>query len=204
MLRRINKLLVACSVSLLLAYSPSVTSYTLYSPDHVPIRQSLPSGIDMMEYGLYWLQDMTSVYEPRDPSTVIRLMEEQAARYFDFAYMAYLVGGAEYVELDVLERSHFQNRVRDRVFELLAKETGMYDVRMPRFRPLFPVATSRYSWVAGGDFFHQGGAVTRLFFHFYLTPRGWRIYDVSSNGVSVVDVLRRQLDARRRSRQGGR
>ncbi|TCK18525.1 MlaC protein [Thiogranum longum] len=193
MLRRAHKLLLAVSFSLLFASPHVASAYSLHGPDYVPIRRSLPNGIDMMEYGLYWLQDMTSAYEPRDPSSVVRLMEEQAARYFDFAYMAYLIGGPEYVKLDILKRSHFQNRVRDRLFELLAKETGMYDVRMPRFRPLFPIVTSRYSWVAGGDFYHRGGPVTRLYFHFYLTPRGWRIYDVTSNGVSVVDVLRKQL-----------
>ena len=197
---RISKLLFAGSLLLGLMSPLKVSAWYLYSPAYVPIRTSLPNGIDMMEYGLYWLQDMTSVYEPRDPSSVVRLMEEQAARYFDFSYMAYLVGGPGYAQLDVLQRSHYQNRVRDRLFELLAKETGMYDVRMPRFRPLFPVATSPYTWVAGEVFYHPGGPVTRLYFHFYLTPRGWRIYDVSRNGVSIVDVLRKQLAPRRAER----
>jgi len=181
-------LLLSCQMPL------NASACCLYGPGYVPVRRSLPNGIDMMEYGLYWLQDMTSVYEPRDPSSIIALMEEQAARYFDFPYMAYLIGGPEYVRLDILERSHFQNRVRDRLFELLARETGMYDVRMPRFFPLLPVATSPYTWRAGGAFYHPGGAVVRLYFHFYLTPRGWRIYDVSSNGISAVATLREQLD----------
>lgn len=176
-------------------------SYSLYNPGFVPIRKSLPNAIDMMEYGLYWLQDMTSVYEPRDPSSVVRLMEDQAARYFDFAYMAYLVGGPAYAQRDVLQRSHFQNRIRDRVFEMLAKETGMYDVRMPRFHPLYPAVTSPYTWAAGGAFYHPGGPVTRLYFHFYLTPRGWRIYDVTSNGVSFVEILRQQLQSTQHTRR---
>jgi phospholipid transport system substrate-binding protein len=131
-------------------------------------------------------------------------MEEQAARYFDFAYMAYLIAGPDYARLDILERSHFQNRVRDRLFELLARDMGMYDVRMPRFRPLFPIPTSSYTWSAGSEFYHPGGPVIRLYFHFYLTPRGWRIYDVSSNGLSVVAELRRQLYSGRYSRQAMR
>lgn len=196
MSRHISRLLLAGGLLLALVSPLKAFSYSLYNPGFVPLRTSLPNAIDMMEYGLYWLQDMTSVYEPRDPSSVVRLMEDQAARYFDFAYMAYLVGGPAYAQRDVLQRSHFQNRVRDRIFEMLAKETGMYDVRMPRFHPLYPVVTSPYTWVAGGAFYHQGGPVTRLYFHFYLTTRGWRIYDVTSNGVSFVDILRKQLQSR--------
>jgi ABC-type transporter MlaC component len=117
-------------------------------------------------------------------------MEDQAARFFDFAYIAYLVAGPQYAEMDVLERSHFQNRVRDRLFSMLARQMGMYDVRIPRFRPLAPIRTSVNTWQAGGVFYHPSGPAIRLTFEFYLTPRGWRIYDVTSNGMSAVTALR--------------
>ncbi|GEM_PF-1859824 len=173
------------------------SAYGFTSPGEVPVRRSLPNAIDMMESGLYWLQDMSPGYETRDPASVVNLMEEQAARFFDFSYMAYLIAGPEYTRLDVLERSHFQNRVRDRLFEQLAHKAGLYDVRMPRFVPLFPQPGGAYTWRAGGDIYHVGGPVVRLYFYFYLTPHGWRIYDVSSNGVSAVADLRRQFFARR-------
>jgi ABC-type transporter MlaC component len=156
----------------------------------VPLRRSLPNAIDLMESGLYWLQDLSGVDNPRDPAAIVALMEDQAARYFDFAYMAYLIAGPRYTQLNALERSHFQNRVRDRLFASLARHFGMYDRRMPMFYPILPVRTSLYTWKGGGYFFHQGGPTVRLMFHFYLTERGWRIYDVTSNGVSAVDKLR--------------
>lgn len=168
-------------------------AYYLTDPGQVPVRRSLPNAIDLMESGLYWLQDMTAVHDPRDPASIVRLMEDRAARFFDFAYMAYLIGGPRYTRLDVLQRSHFQNRVRDRLFEALARDMGLYNARMPRFRPLLPVATGRYTWQAGGALYHPGGPVIRLYFYFYLTPRGWRIYDVSSNGVSAVADLRNRF-----------
>ena len=167
------------------------------SPGQVPVRRTLPNAIDLMESGLYWLQDMTAAHDPRDPASIVRLMEDRAARFFDFAYMAYLIGGPEYTQLDVLERSHFQNRIRDRLFASLARKMGMYDVRMPRFWPLMPVATGSYTWKAGGLFYHTGGPTIRMYFHFYLTPHGWRIYDVNSNGVSAVADLRQRFFAKR-------
>jgi ABC-type transporter MlaC component len=189
-------LLLTVLLAALLVPIPAAAFYG--DPGSVPLRRSLPNGIDMMESGLYWLQDMTSAYDnTRDPASIVSLMEDQAARFFDFAYMAYLIRGPEYTRLDVLQRSHFQNRVRDQLFEALARKMGMYDSRMPQFRPLLPVATSSGTWRAGGVFYHRGGPNLRLYFHFYMTPRGWRIYDVSSNGVSAVTDLRKRFFANR-------
>lgn len=165
------------------------------NPGSIPVRQNLPNGIDLLESSLYWLQDMSGVDDPRDPAAIISLMEDQAARFFDFSYMAYLVAGPNYSRLNVLERSHFQNRIRDRVFSALAYKMGMLSVRMPRFRPVMPTLSSQWSWTAGGEFYHRGGPTIRLIFHFYLTPRGWRIYDVVSNGMSAVAGLRRSYFA---------
>jgi ABC-type transporter MlaC component len=170
--------------------TPLTASAWLPDPGRVPARPTLPNAVDLMESVLYWMQDMSGVDDPRDQAAIINLMEDQAARFFDFAYMAYLIAGPQYAQMDVLERSHFQNRIRDRLFSLLARQMGMYDVRMPRFRPLLPVRTSVGTWQAGGVFYHTGGPMLRLTFEFYLTPRGWRIYDVTSNGVSAVDALR--------------
>ena len=165
------------------------------SPAGVPMRQDLPNGIDLLESSLYWLQDMSGVDNPRDPAAIVSLMEDQAARFFDFSYMAYLVAGPSYTRLNVLERSHFQNRIRDRLFSGLAYKMGMQSPRLPRFRPVMPVQASLWSWTAGGEFYHRGGPNIRLIFHFYMTPRGWRIYDVTSNGMSAVAGLRRSYFA---------
>ncbi len=177
----------------------SVSAY-LNEPGYVPLRRHLPSAIDLMESSLYWMQDMAGVDDPRDPAAIIALMENQAARFFDFSYMAYLVAGPEYTRLNVLDRSHFQNRIRDRVFSMLAKRMGMLDVRMPAFRAAIPRRTGTYTAVAGGEFYHRGGPHIRLLFHFYYSSKGWRIYDVTSNGVSAIAELRRLYSARRFNR----
>ncbi len=191
-LTRFRLPLAVLLVALLL---PLPASAYFGNPGSVPVRRSLPNAVDLLESSLYWLQDMSGVDDPSDPAAIIGLMEEQAARFFDFAYMAYLVGGPNYTRLNVLERAHFQHRIRDRLFTALAYRVGMYDVRMPVFRPIFPRQTSLFSWKAGGEFCHPGGPCIRLVFHFYMSTRGWRIYDVTSNGVSAVSSLRKSYFA---------
>lgn len=184
----LTALLVLCLLPL-----PAVAYFG--NPGSVPVRRSLPNAIDLLESSLYWLQDMSGVDDPGDPAAIVSLMEEQAARFFDFSYMAYLVAGPNYTRLDALQRAHFQHRIRDRLFSALAYRMGMYDVRMPLFRPIPPRQTSPFSWKAGGEFCHPGGPCIRLVFHFYLSSRGWRIYDVTSNGVSAVSSLRKSYFA---------
>lgn len=193
---RLRDLLFGSALALVLL-TPSVAPAWVVDPGQVPIRRTLPNAVDLMESGLYWLQDMTGVGDPSDPAAIVGLMEDQAARYFDFAYMAYLVAGPHYTQLNVLERSHFQNRIRDRLFSMLAHQMGMFDIRLPKFQPLTPVQTSTVTGEAGGMFYHAGGPAVRLVFDFYLTTNGWRIYDVTSNGQSAVAALRREFHGRR-------
>ena len=150
----------------------------------------------MLESSLYWLQDLSGVDDPRDPAAVISLMEDQAARFFDFSYISYLVAGPAYTRMNALARSHFQNRVRDSLFTLLARQMGMFGTRIPRFRPMLPVRNGYTTWVAGGEILHPGGPYVRLQFYFYPSSNGWRIYDVTSNGMSAISWLRRQRLAR--------
>ena len=185
-------------LGVLLVTPPASAYFT--EPGYVPLRRNLPSAIDLMESSLYWMQDMAGVDDPRDPAAIIALMEDQAARFFDFSYMAYLIAGPEYTRMNVLDRSHFQNRIRDRVFSMLAKRMGMLDVRMPAFRAVIPRRTGTYTAVAGGEFYHRGGPRIRLLFYFYYSSKGWRIYDVTSNGVSAIAELRRVYAANRFNR----
>ena len=191
-------LLVGLLLGCVLIQSPAAAWYG--NSGYLPLRRDLPNALDMMESGLYWLQDLSGVDHPRDPASIIALMEDQAARFFDFAYIAYLVAGPDYTRRNALERAHFQNRIRDQLFADLARKMGMYDVRMPSFAPLVPRQVSSYTWTMGGEFYHRGGPYIRLVFYFYLSPQGWRIYDVRSNGASAVDGLRRAYHVKRLNR----
>lgn len=185
----IHRLLIIVLLSLSVVSTPA---YSWMDPGYVPLRQNLPNGIDMLESGLYWLQDFSAVEDARDPASLVSLMEDQLARFFDLSYMSYLAAGPAYTRLDILERSHFQNRLRDQLFAMLAKRVGLYGNRLPRLRPLMPVRNGRYGWAIGGLIMYPGEPSIRLLFQFYLSPRGWRIYDVTSNGYSLLSELRRR------------
>lgn len=151
--------------------------------------RQLPSVLDMFETGLYWMRDWTGPENPEDPATLFTLMEEQAARQFDFAGMASVIDGPNYWSGNILQRSHYQRRLRDWLFLQLARESGMLDPRPVRFLPVLPLRVGPYKYLAGVDIWRANRPRSRLMFHFGWTWRGWRIQDVSLNGQRVTEYL---------------
>jgi len=154
------------------------------------MRRHLPNALDVMEYGLNWLQEYTGPENSHDPAAVVLAMEDQLARYFDLGQIAQAVAGAEYWQQDILARSHFQNRVRDRLFTELARIYGFYGFRPPQIRMLMPVRTGVNAWITGNQIWHPDGRSYTILFHLYWTARGMRVMDVSVNGQSITRYLR--------------
>ena len=150
----------------------------------------LPSVLDMFETGLYWMRDWTGPENPEDPASLLTLIEEQASRQFDFAGMADVIDGPKYWTGNILQRSHYQRRLRDWLFLQLARESGMLDPRPVRFWPVMPRRIGPYKYIAGVDLWRVNRPRSRLLFHFGWTWRGWRIQDVSLNGQRVTEYLR--------------
>ena len=152
--------------------------------------RQLPSSLDMFETGLYWMRDWFGPENNDDPATILTLMEEQAARHFDFGHMAAVVAGPRYWSQDILSRSHFQRDLRDWLFAHIAQEAGLLDKRPVRYWPVLPRRLGPYAYLAGVDVWRYGVGRVRLLFHFAWTYRGWRIQDVSLNGRRVTAYLR--------------
>lgn len=152
--------------------------------------RSRPNALDLMEYGLYWLRDWTGEANLTDPASLISLMEEETARWFDFGVMARRVADPWYSHQDVLTRAHFQHRLRDALFAELARQFGFYDPRPPRIFPLPRRYLPTGELVIGFRIWRPLRGPADIFFHFYRLPQGWRVVDVSRNGVRATDVFR--------------
>ncbi len=155
--------------------------------------RQLPNSVDLFEWGLSSWQDFWGPEDPYDPASVVALMEDQAARWFDFGSISYRVAGSRYARMDILSRAHFQNRVKDRLFTLLAVDMGMYKPRVPKFGFYVPRRIGANNFRFGGYLLHADGRRVRLDFDVYLSNRGWRIYDVRSNGLSLIGRIRQEL-----------
>lgn len=158
-----------------------------YSPFY---QRPLPTSLDLMEAGLYWLQDISRPQQASDPASLLGAAQELAARQFDFAEMAWYTAGYDYLALDMLQRSHFQNRLRDRLFSALARVMGMYDPLPPQLRVLAPLQSGIDRITITLLVVPRLRPAHRLDFHLRYVSQGWRIVDVADNGQTFSSYLR--------------
>lgn len=156
------------------------------------VYRPLPTSLDLMEAGLFWLQDMTRPDSAGDPASLLAAAQEVAARQFDFAEMAWNTAGFDYLRRDILGRAHFQNRLRDRLFTELAHSMGMYDPLPPAMQMLVPMSTGVGQGMVTVLVQPRLRPPVRLDFHLRYGSRGWRIVDVASNGQLFSVYLRNQ------------
>lgn len=147
------------------------------------------SGVDMLEDALDWLGELSGDGLD-DPATLVARMEQEAARFFDLEFLAYHGVGPVYLRLNLVERAHLQNRVRDFLFDYLARRFGLFGYTPPGVIPIMPQPSGPVGFVVGADVYHRGGPTLRVLFHIELTSRGWRVRDVTSNGRSVIVDMR--------------
>lgn len=161
-----------------------------YNPSLSYRSQYLPTPIDLFETGLYWLNDLASPHAEGDPASVLLAMQDVAGRQFDLSAMAWRIGGLRYMQLDVLQRSHFQSRLRDRLFEELAHITGLYDPLPPRMQVMPPRVSGVDTLSFGVWLVPRYRPAHLLLFYLRYGTRGWRIVDVSDNGLLFTDIMR--------------
>lgn len=161
-----------------------------YSPSQAVRERYLPTPLDLFETGLYWLNDLVSPGAEGDPATVLLAMQDTASRQFDLAEMAWRIGGMRYMKMDVLQRSHFQSRLRDRLFTDLAHVFGFYDPIPPRLMMLPPRRIALDMVTAGVLVIPRHRPAHSLLFYFRYGSQGWRVVDVSDNGILFTERMR--------------
>lgn len=161
-------------------------------PDPYRYR-ALPNALDLFETGLYWLRDFSGPGGQGDPASTLAAMQDVAARQFDFAAIAWATAGIRYLQMDMLSRSHYQNRLRDRLFGELARVFGLYDPIPPSFSVLMPRQTGIGTVMGGMLIRPRHRASQWVYFHFRLGPQGWKVVDVSVNGRLFTSHVRQDF-----------
>jgi len=181
-------------------YGP-VPGYNM-PPGHVPPRPDMHTATpaELLRDGIYRMRAYLAKNPDAADADNLRFLEDNIAHYFDFERMAYWVGGDYYRRMNAQEKYHFQNRLRDMFFAALARQLGMFANPVPRVTFGRPRVVSRNEIEVAARVMPERGYPVRILFRFFRTPKGWKVYDVTSNGVSAVvyyrDFFRKQMRQR--------
>jgi phospholipid transport system substrate-binding protein len=162
------------------AYYPPIPNYQEETP------------ATLLEDGIKRIQVFVKQKGIKDPEILTAFLNEQMAPYFDFDYMARLVGGRYYAQLDPTLRIQFKSRLQKMFFSALGRNLGAYTNPMPRIDFLKHPRIRGYNDVeVAARVLPASGYPIRLIFRFARTSEGWKVYDASYNGMSAVLYYRK-------------
>lgn len=119
-----------------------------------------------------------------------RYLDAEVAPHFDFAYMARWALGPNARTLDPKERSAAELWMQDNFLAALSNHLGAYGKGGVRVSAPRRVRGNEVD-VALDLLRPREGYPTRINFRFYRTRDGWKVFDVSAHGISVLAHFRR-------------
>ncbi len=127
-------------------------------------------------------------------------LHQEVAPWFDFDYMAEWAAGRRFQHMDEAQQAELTTRIKQSFLEKMAQKLARYSQQRLIYLPAqydapgqvtLPVAIENPS----------GGYPARLEFRLRQTEKGWRVIDVSANGMSALLHYRQVINEMMRPRQ---
>jgi len=128
-------------------------------------------------------------------------LEREIVPFFDFQYMTRWVAGQQFRFMNPQQKQAMQAKLKRLFFAAMIDKLSDYRHGHVRFlrpsgNPQTGIMTLRLMAYQQGTPFPQ-----RLSFRMYRSPAGWKVFDVASNGQSVVAFYRTQFALEAQQRQ---
>lgn len=166
-----------------------------------PQGREAPSPSQILKQQVAKLSAFLSGQASQNPSEMQAFLVREIAPAFDFEQMSRWILGRAYAQLTPPQRQQFQAKLMKMFLGSLARMAQPYAGQPPRVeimqaRPRGPDDVVVSARVSQGQ-----GYPVRLEFRFTDGPKGWKVYDVASNGSSAVVYYRNYFQSQ--LRRGG-
>lgn len=121
----------------------------------------------------------------RDPKKLYAMVQEKVLPHFDFRVMARSVLGRYWREATEEQRNRFIKEFRDLLVRTYATALLKYTNEEIRYLP-FRANPGDKTVVVRTEVVQPGGPSIPIHYSFYQTDSGWKVYDISIDGVSLV------------------
>lgn len=165
------------------------------------IQQAKPTPDKILKSGIEDLQAFLASDQAADQTALVALIKERIAPQFDMVTMARWSGGYWYRQMTPEQQQAFTLKLAKSFFASLASIVGGYAGDMPEVRFLPPRHLENGEVDVTARVYPSNNYPIDVRFSFHRTADGWRIFDVSSNGVSAVSYYRRMFNQKVRQYQ---
>ena len=173
-------------------------SYATSSAGNTQLR---PAPDAVLRRGISDLQTFLNSDQAGNQEALIGLIRARISPQFDIEAMARWSGGYWYGQMNPEQRKAFTIKLAKSFYSSLAEIVGGYAGNMPEVRFFPPRKIEQNEVDVTARVIPANNYPIDVRFSFHRTPRGWLIFDVSTNGVSAVNYYRKMFNAR--ARQGG-
>lgn len=130
----------------------------------------------------------------KEPAKIYQLVEDILLPAFDFDYTARLVLGRHWRSASPKQQQQFQDAFYKFLVHTYANGLLQYDNEKVEVEPLRGEPNPRYTLVRTKIFLEDGTAVP-VDYALHLTDTGWKVFDVTIEGISYVTNYRNDFGA---------
>jgi phospholipid transport system substrate-binding protein len=162
---------------------------------------SRPAPDTILRMGIEDLQTFLNSDQADNEVALVGLIRARIAPQFDINTLARWSGGYWYEQMNPEQRKAFTTKLAKSFFSSLADIVGGYAGKIPEVRFMPPRRINQDEVDVTARIIRINNYPIDVRFSFHKSPQGWKIFDVSTNGVSAINYYRRMFN--QRARQGG-
>lgn len=163
--------------------------------------QSRPTPDAILRMGIQDLQTFLGSNQAGNKEALVGLIRARIAPQFDVQALAEWSGGYWYQQMNPEQRKAFTTKLAKSFFSSLAEIVGGYAGKQPEVRFMPPRRINDKEVDVSARVYPANNYPINVRFSFHKSPRGWKIFDVTTNGISAVSYYRKMFN--QRARQGG-
>jgi phospholipid transport system substrate-binding protein len=129
-----------------------------------------------------------------DKQKAVKLAEEKVLPYVDFEHATRLAVGRAWREASPEQRKRLVSEFRNMLVRTYSNAIGTYQGQTLKVLPSRGKADPEET-IVRTQFVRPGGQPLPIDFSMHQTPEGWKVYDITVEGVSLVLTYRSEFDA---------
>jgi phospholipid transport system substrate-binding protein len=155
-------------------------------------RYTTQSPAEFLQEGI---NKLTSFMEAgiSDPHLLEEFLNREIAPYFDFAYMTRWAAGSKYRYMTPQQLEAMENTIRSMFMGSMIQKLAGYKHGYVQYLPVRRDSNTGEVTLGIQAYAANSRYPTRLDFRLYLSPQGWKVFDVKSNGQSAVVYYRQHF-----------
>lgn len=131
------------------------------------------------------VEKLTRVLEGRpNRAALTSYIDSEVAPWFDFEYMAAWAAGRRFQYMDEAQQDELTSRIKQSFLEKMVQKLSRYGSQRAAFLPAQFDGPNQVTLAVSIE--NPGSYPSHLEFHMRQTNKGWRVIDVSANGMSAL------------------